>query len=103
MLLWSFTNLDLILGQVVTLVSRMELVRGVRFRRSLLAVFDYWLDGAHKLQTCRKNEIINRKKYRVDSRGLIQKEKGKYRERKQLLFGNHVLLLSSQESYLHCS
>lgn len=62
-------------ARVATLVSRMAQLRGIEFEPSLLLMFQYWMEGAQKLQTCRRNEMINRRKYRTDVRGVAQKEK----------------------------
>lgn len=64
------------------MVSRLAQLRGIEFQPSLLIVFEYWMDGAQKLQMCRKNEIINRRKYRMDVRGVAQKEKGSFKKMK---------------------
>lgn len=46
-------------ARVITLVAKMENLRGVRLHNNISVNMQNWLDAIKRVQACRREEIIN--------------------------------------------
>jgi hypothetical protein len=62
-------------ARVVTLLGRMEQVRGASLPPPLHASLQQWLDGVNRVQACRRDEVINAINRHKNIGPQLQKEK----------------------------
>ena len=72
-------GVGLLLPQVLTLILKMEKLRGEVMHANIHSTMDTWMEGIRKVQARRKEEIINATNRHRNGGPRYQEEKGTVR------------------------